>query len=383
MSEQTFVRELERRADDVQPRYLRFEDVRASAHRIRRRRRIAASGAAAALVAAAVLLPTALLGGSPRSTGPVPAPPAPAGHTAVLHDGQVSLPDGSTVVVDLDNRDVSQLGVLSDGRIVAATSRPQAIKVFSATGERAATYRGAVNALTMSADDTLAAWIDENYRVVVLESGVTEPTTFEWGIPMPGEAVGSIDAVYGSDCANDGCTVLGGDFTTTTTKLSLRSEPGIDLGTSVPLRITDVSPEGGRWAVSFPPAEDEQFGCSGIYDVETDQVRAENCETSGLRFAPDGEHLLGMRGDNAMYGQVEVYDQDLQEVMVYDPEGGRVVKAASWADESHLLVVTADLDARPEWYLLRVPIDGGEPETLVGPVGGPNPESASAFLLSD
>ena len=60
----------------------------------------------------------------------------------------------------------------------------------------------------------------------MLESGVTEPTTFEWGIPMPGEASGSIDAVYGSDCANDGCTVLGGDFTTTTTTLSLRSEPG-------------------------------------------------------------------------------------------------------------------------------------------------------------
>ena len=94
----------------------------------------------------------------------------------------------------------------------------------------------------MSADDTLAAWIDENSRVVVLESGVTEPTTFDWGIPMPGEAVGSIDAVYGSDCANDGCTVLGGDFTTTTTKLSLRSEPGIDLGTSEPLRVTDVEP---------------------------------------------------------------------------------------------------------------------------------------------
>jgi hypothetical protein len=177
--------------------------------------------------------------------------------------------------------------------------------------------------------------------------------------------------------------VLGGDFVTTTTKLSLRSEPGIDLETSQPLRVAAVSPDGARWAVSFPPDEGEQFGCSGIYDVENDEVQVRNCETSGLRFARDGEHLLGMRGDNAMYGQVEVYDQDLQQVMVYDPEGGRVVKAASWADESHLMVVTADLGARPQWSLLRVPIDGGEPETLVGPVGGPNPESASAFLLSD
>ena len=87
----------------------------------------------------------------------------------------------------------------------------------------------------------------------MLESGVAEPTTFEWGIPMPGEASGSIDAVYGSDCANDGCTVLGGDFNTTTTKLSLLSEPGTDLGTSEPLQVAAVSPDGEQWAVSFPP----------------------------------------------------------------------------------------------------------------------------------
>ena len=201
MSEQTFVRELERRADDVRPRHFGFDDIRTSAKRIQRRRRAAVAGGVAAAVAAAVLLPAALLGGSPKSAEPEPTPPSPLGHTAVLHDGELSLPDGSTVALDLDNRDVNQLGVLSDGRIVAATSRPYGIQVFSAAGEHVATYRGAVNALTMSADDTLASWIDENYRVVVLESGVTEPTTFEWGIPMPGEGVGSIDAVYGSDCA--------------------------------------------------------------------------------------------------------------------------------------------------------------------------------------
>ena len=144
-----------------------------------------------------------------------------------------------------------------------------------------------------------------------------------------------------------------------------------------------MSPDGRLWAVSFPPPEGDQFGCSGIYDVETGQVLARNCDTSGLRFAPDGKHLIGMRGDNAMFGQVEVYDEELDQVMVYDPRGGRVVKAASWSDASHLLVVIADLDSQPEWSLLRVPIDGGDPETVVGPVDGPNPESSSAFWLSD
>ncbi len=383
MSEDTLVRELERRAEDVRPRHLGFEEVRASAHRIRRRRRAAVAGGVAVAVAAAVLVPAALLGGSPRSAGPEPITPPPAAHTAVLHDRQLTLPDGSTVGVELDNRDVTQLGVLGDGRIVAATSRPRAIQVFSPDGEPTASYPVAYNAFTMSPDDDLVAWVDRSARVQVLESGVTEPTPFQWGIPMPGEAVGSIDAVYGSDCAHDGCTVLGGDFTTTTTSLSLRSEPGVDLSTSEPLRVTDVSRAGEHWAVSYPSSQDEQYGCSGIYDVATDEIQARSCETSGLRFAPDDEHLLGMRGDNAMYGQVEVYDRELRQVMVYDPEGKRVVKAAAWADASHLLVVTADLGPQPQWLLLRVPIDGGEPETVAGPVEGPNPENASPFLLSD
>ena len=73
MSEQTFVRELERRADDVQPRHFGFEDVRTTAYRIRRRRRVAASVAAAAVVAVVLLVP-GMIGGSPRSEGPEPAP---------------------------------------------------------------------------------------------------------------------------------------------------------------------------------------------------------------------------------------------------------------------------------------------------------------------
>ncbi|WP_028651313.1 hypothetical protein [Nocardioides halotolerans] len=382
MSEEILVRELARHADGVHPAHLRFEDVRASAHRIRRHRRVAASGAAAAVVAAVLVAPT-LLGGSPRSQEPVPAPPPPAVSPAVLHDGQVDLPDGRAVEVGLANEDVTQLGVLADGRIVAATSRPYGVQVFAPTGERIARYRVDSNAITMSADDTLAAWVDDNLRVVVLESGVPEPTTYDWGIPLPGESSGSVDAVFGSDCAHDGCTVLGGDFSTTTTRLERRSEPGADLETSEPMRITDVSPDGERWAVGFQPGDDEQFGCSGIYEAETGQVLARSCETSGLRFAPDGHHLLGMRGDNAMFGQVEVYDQDLQQVTVFEPPGKRVVKGATWADESHLLVVTVGLGATPDWTLLRVPIDGGEPETLVGPVDGPNAEMWSPFLLSE
>jgi len=239
-----------------------------------------------------------------------------------------------------------------------------------------------VNAITMSPDDTLAAWVDGSDEVRVLESGVEEPVTLS-GVPLPEETAGfpTVDAVLGAGCADNGCIAYAGDGTTTSAGATL--DGPVELSTRTPLRITDVSLDGDRWAVSFLPDQDEQFGCSGIYDVKADEVTARSCETSGLRFAPDGEHLLGMRGDNSMYGQVEVYDQELGQVFVYDPGGRRVVKAAAWADDTHLLVVTSELRSRPEWNLLRVPIDGGDPEVLAGPVDGPNPESASAFVLSD
>ena len=90
MSEETFVRVLERRADDVRPRHLDLEDVRRSAGRIQRRRRVAVAGGVAAAVAAAILVPTTLLGGSPKSAEPEPVPPGP------------TITPGQTVPYDLE-----------------------------------------------------------------------------------------------------------------------------------------------------------------------------------------------------------------------------------------------------------------------------------------
>ena len=46
------------------------------------------------------------------------------------------------------------------------------------------------------------------------------------------------------------------------------------------LRVTDVSPDGGLWAVTPVPDVDHQFGCSGLYDPEADRLVARNCNTS-------------------------------------------------------------------------------------------------------
>ena len=400
MTEETFVRELERRADHVRGARFSIDDVRDRARSIQRRRRAAVAGAVAAVVAAAIVVPTALAGGPGRTspdpappsptitptTPPSPAPPTPGTPGAsVLHDGVLTLPDGTTVPTDVDTAELQQYGVLTDGRVVVPVPGVRLMRVYGPDGQLDAEYDVDLNVITMSADDTLVAWIDPDFRVVVLESGKTEPTTFEWGVPMPGESYGSIDAVYGSDCANGGCTLLVGDFVTTTHVLSRVSEPAAPLETSEPLRVAAVSPDGERWAVTFPPTEDgDQFGCSGIYDPGAGTVLERNCDTTLWDWSPDGAHLTGARGDNRMWGSVEVLDGDLEVVVSYEPGDGQVIKDWGWADAEHLLVVVVGLKGNnPDWSLLRVPIDGGEPEVVEGPVPGPNAEMPPVFLVSD
>ncbi|GAA2136259.1 hypothetical protein GCM10009844_02360 [Nocardioides koreensis] len=376
------VRELRHRADALYDAPLSFTDVRGRAHRIRRRRRATAAAAVAAAVAVVAVVPAVLSGSLDRADGPDPAPtPSRAGHTAVLHDGRVTLPDGSTVGVDLDNADVTQLGLLTDGRIVAATSRPQAIQVFSPDGDLEARYRVPVNAITMSPDDDLVAWADDSHRVEVLESGVAEPVALS-GIPLPGETVPTIDAVTGSDCAAGGCTVYAGDGTTTSATATL--DGARDLTAVKPLRITDVSPDGRLWAVQLPHAGSvPQLPCAGLYDPEADRVVARNCNyASNLDFSPDGQYLTAAEGDNNMVGKVDVFDLGLERVGTWQPPGSQVVSRYAWADATHLLAATVGLEDN-QWSLVRVALDFGDPEVLAGPVAGRNPEILSEFLPSE
>jgi hypothetical protein len=383
MTEQTFVRELERRADHVHGAPLSLDDVRGKARSIQRRRRSTALATVSAAVAAAVVLPLALSGSPERST-PDPAPTPPATSTpgvSVLHDGVLTRPDGSTVPLDVDPDNVVQLGVLTDGRTVVATQEPYAVQVYSAGGVLDTSYDVAVNLVTMSGDDRLAAWVTEDSRVAVLETGVPEPTVLG-RIPKFYGSPGTIDAVLGSDCVSGGCTVLVGDGSTTRTEVS--PEGSQKLRTSEPLLVQDVIPDGDRWAVSFRPGETEMFGCSGIYDPDAGTVLARSCDTTVWDWSPDGAHVIGARGDNQQWGSVEVLDADLDQVLSYEPGDGQVIKDWGWADAEHLLVVVVGLKGNnPDWSLLRVPIDGSEPEVVQGPMPGPNAESAPIFLISD
>lgn len=323
MTEESFLQELERRADQAfggaHGAPLTFEAVRAKAHGIRRRRRAAAAGAVAAAVAVAILVPFALGGtDSPGSEGVDPATTTTTGHGAVLHDRTLTLPDGSTVPVDVDNPRIQQIGVLTDGRILVPTSQPNRLRVFDPDGTPAAELSIGASLIRMSPDNDAVAWMEGDGSVMVLSSGAPDPV--ELGtVEVQDPFYPMIDAVIDAE------HVLVGDGNTTTTEVTpAGARP---LTTGEPLRVTDVSPDGALWAVQYADDADAQFGCVGLYEPDAGQMVGRNCESSGLRFSPDGEHLLGLRGDNGMFGDATVFDRDLGVVGRWKSEGrGDVLK---------------------------------------------------------
>lgn len=377
--EERLSRSLDQQATALHDAPFTLDDVRGRARGIQRRRRGVAAGVVA--VVAAIAVPVALLAGpgSDRTEGVDPAPRPTTAAASVLHAGQLTLPDGRTVDVDLPSN-VTQVGVLGDGRIVApVNSGGGRIRVLSPQGEWIDDYPVMDTMLTMGVDDQAVAWIDPDYRVQVLESGVDEPVTFP-GVPMPGEAVGSIDAVLGSDCAAGGCTVLAGDHEVTTHRITL--DGATPLETAEPFRVRDVSPDGRTWAVTLARDVDrEQFGCAALYDVEAGAVTARNCDTTLIGFSLDGRHVTATRSDGGPFlGEPSILDLGLREVgRVSHPDG--VVSSLGWEDAEHLLVSVADWDGAA-WSLLRVNLDGTTDAVLEGPAAGELPEIAPEYLIT-
>lgn len=371
-------RELHRRADALYDAPLTLDDVRGRARGIRRRRRVAAVTTTAAAVALVATLSTTLAGGLNRADEPQPAPSPSIGQGAsILYDREVTLPGGETVGIDVPHADVTQFGVLTDGRIVVANQAKQAIQVLAPDGSLAATYPADPLLVTMSSTDELAAWI-EGSRVQVLESGSAEPVALAHMSKTAG-TVPMVDAVTGDHCTDGGCRAILSDGTRTTGEVSV---DGVrETATSEPLRVTDVSPDGETWAVAFLPGKDEQNPCAGLYDPSAAAVTVRSCAANGLEFSPDGEHLLSRIYENGTFSDVTVLDRELRAVRKIDP-GKRFVSRVAWADATHVFAVLADL-AGQRWTVERVDITGGDPETVAGPVRGGNPETMSEYLPSE
>ncbi|WP_182524490.1 hypothetical protein [Nocardioides dongkuii] len=394
--ESRLARTLDERAEALQDAPFTVHDIRGRARSIRRRRRGVAACAAAAV--AAVALPVALLAGpgedrSDRAVDPAGPPVSPS--AAVLHDGVVTLPDGGTVALPPDVGEVTELATLTDGRVVLML--PRRAVVLDPAGAEPTSYPVLVNDLTTGNEGRTVAWVGAEGQVQVLESDQSAPTDLA-RVPVDDLTLPTIEAVLGHSCAAGGCRVLVGDSNALTYDVSLdrASDATEDLWPFA--SISDVSPDGQLWAVELPPGPAEQFGCAALYEAVAGELVARTCETSGLRFSPDGRHLLGMRGDNNMSGEVVVLDLDLRPVLTFPdgtepvaspsagatspPESEVVVSRAGWGDAGHLLVSTTDLSGRA-WSLVRVPLDGSEPEVVDGPAPGGNPEMVEEYLLAE
>lgn len=367
--EERLGRSLDQQAAGLHEAPFALDDVRDRARSIRRRRR----GVAAAVVAAvvAVALPVGLLAGGGEERAVDPADPAPT-RAAVLHDDVVTLPDGHEVAAPYD--EVTQLATLQDGRIVLML--PRRAVVLDAAGTELASYPVLVNDLTTGNNGAIA-WIGADQRVRVLEPDRAEPATLA---RVPAE-VFTVEAVIGDRCDEDLCQVYAGDGSAITHRVY--ADEAVPLDWEPPFdRITDATASGERWAVALPRGPDEQHPCTALFAPVESEIVARTCETSGLRFSPDEQHLLGQRGDNNMYGEVSVLDTDLRPVLTYRPDDGLVVSRAAWADAEHLEVAVVD-PGTSAWSLVRVPIDGGAPEVLAGPDPGGNPEMVAEYVFTD
>lgn len=370
--EERLSRSLDRQAAGLTDAPFGIADVRGRARSIRNRRRGVAAGVVAAVVA--VALPTALLAGpgDDRTDGVDPATPASTRAT-VLHDGVVTLPDGREVAAPYD--EVTELATLSDGRIVLML--PRRAVVLDESGAEQASYPVLVNDLTTGDEGRTVAWIGADRRIQVLESGQEAPTAMG-RVPRD---VYAVEVVRGDDCAEGLCTAWVGDGTRITRYVDLDGSSPVAADTLPFERVWDVSSTGELWAVELPPARDEQYGCAALWHAVEARIVAETCETSELRFSPDDRLLLGLRGDNGMYGEASVLDAELRPVLTYEPDGGQVISRAAWADATHLDVSVVDPDTST-WSLVRVGVDGST-EVLDGPAPGGNPESVAEYVFAE
>lgn len=369
MSEETFVRELELRADEVQPRHLGFEDVRASAYRIRRRRRIAVSGAAAALVAAAVLLPTALLGGSPSNDLPEPAPPVPtitpgqtvpfdldapqgeaprvlyervADSVAIDGDGEHDLPSGTSQVVPY-----------GDGYLALANGEnptPVQLRLYrlDADYEVVEDLGPVGSAIQASADGRRAAWMEvapnEAFLVVAEDGEVVQRLPLpegNIGFPVGFTATGTVYNIEKLDS--------GGSWTW--------EEAIGDERAAVPhlSYVWDASPVSDLIVGSTRFNRKLNLPCAAA--VAGSELLWEQCGYLLEDLSPDGSLVLGYPDEGTpMFPRLTVLDARTgQKVLEFEGGGRATAVEAAWEDDGHVLAVVQQGDRQA---ILRLGLDG-------------------------
>ena len=369
MSERDFVRELEHRADDVRPTHVRFEDVRAAAHRIRRRRRIAVSSVAAALVAGAVLVPTALLGGSPSNDRPEPAPLVPTITPGQTVPFDLDAPQGDAprvpylrvadaVAIDADGEhDVpsgtSQLVPYGDGYLALADGdnpTPVQLRLYrlDADYEVVGDLGPVGSAIRASADGRRTAWME------------LTPTQAFLVTAQDGEVVQRLPLPEGNIGYPVGFTAAGTVYNIE----KLDSSGGWTWEVAVGDARTPVPHFNYVWDAS--PVSDLVVGETGFNTLANlprvgamagSELLWEDCCYRLEDLSPDGSLLVGYPDEGTpMAPRLTVLDARTgQKVLEFDGGGRATVVEAAWEDDGHVLAVVQQGGRQA---VLRLGLDG-------------------------
>jgi hypothetical protein len=368
MSEETFVRELERRADDVQPRHLRFEDVRAAAYRIRRRRRATAAGAAAAVVAAVLLVP-GLMGGSPRSDAPEPAPPAPtitpgqrvsfdldaplgeaprvryqraADDVVIDGEGEHDLPHGTTQVVAYEDGYL----VLADG--ASPLEVEQRLYRLDADYRQTEDLGPALAPIVASPDGTRIAWTEVSADAsadLVVDDGTDVQRVslpgLQLGMPIGFTADGLVYQLLPPDSDSSFWEVTADGRSTRVPELE-------DVWDASP--VTDLVVGNTRYdnTADRPCAGAVRGGAL---------VWGESCWYTLEDLSPDGSLVFGYPDvATPNHARLTVLDAETGEPLVRFDGGKRAdVVEAAWEDDGHVLAVVQQGGRQA---ILRLGLDG-------------------------
>lgn len=365
---------------------LTLDDVRGRARGIRRRRAAVVAGGAAALVAAAVL-PVALLvggGSSPDTLPPAgdptvsdtanPEVPGPVDQRGTWVEGRTIHPAvGEPFEPDVDGEVATVIG-LTDGRWVLGAypdGGSLAVVVTDSTGQVLATYDAQDGGLASDDAGGAVAWFDPDGEPRVLLAGDAEPFTLPVGrtggrvAPTPREVLPGCTLV---DCAvlvevyDD--SVDGSTLYTVTNRGEIDSLDRLGL-----LTVQDISPDGALVSGIVSADEFGQEYCSGVLVFATGEELWRTCEAGSFRFSPDGTRVLGIDAylDGFGHSFVEVRDALGGEVQGRY-EGGTVFDETWESTDSYLVSIQTNAG---ENLLLRVGVDGGDPEVLERVAGAP------------
>lgn len=368
MTEETFVRELERRADDVHGVPLSLETVRGRARQIRRRRRTAAAVGVAAAVAA-IATPVALMSGNDGSRSPEPAPsPTRAvdpdqNGLPTLQSGVIIYQDGPRIPLQGDLRTTAQsFAVLGTDRFVVVSAGADGDREGALVDDAGAVvarfplYSG----ITTGPGGSSVAWVEPDRSLHLLIAGSDDDRT----IPVAGVRPTETTAIQG-DCAQS-CTI------------AVRSAAGGDLGSTVLISpdgtvtdgpaavpaIADISADGSLVAGSDGIADDDIHVCGGVYDVTAGNYAWRGCEDNVYDFSPDGALVATTFSEGLGPTSIAIRDARSGDELQRIGDPGDWIPSFAWEDSTHLLaVVVAEGGATS---LQRLGLDGTRTTVLDG-----------------